>query len=160
LVSSFEAVSTSLRPYADSDFENLHALDRACYPPGIAYSKTMLRWYLRLPGGFCIVAEVEGEIQGFILAETEPPEGHIITLDVAEPLRRTGIGTALTEAAEKMMARRGVSLVGLETATDNEAGVAFWKRRGYRTVGVIPRYYLDRVDAWFMRKAIAGPKET
>ncbi|HLW99126.1 MAG TPA: N-acetyltransferase [Candidatus Acidoferrales bacterium] len=153
-------MSTSLRPFADSDFEKLHSLDRACYRPGIAYSKSMLRWYLRLRGGLCIIAEVEGQIQGFILAETEPPEGHIITLDVAEPFRRTGIGTALTEAAEKMMAGRGVSLVGLETATDNEAGVAFWKMRGYRTVGVIPRYYLDRVDAWFMRKVIAATKET
>jgi ribosomal-protein-alanine N-acetyltransferase len=119
----------------------------------------MLRWYLGLRGGLCIIAEAEDEIQGFILAETDPPEGHIITLDVAEPFRRTGIGTALTEAAEKKMAVRGVSMVGLETATDNETGVAFWKRRGYRTVGVIPRYYLDRVDAWFMRKTIAAPKE-
>ena len=153
-------MSSLLRPYASSDFEALYALDRACYPPGIAYSKNMLRWYLHLRGALCIVAELNGEIQGFILAETEPPEGHIITLDVAEQFRRAGVGTVLTAAAEKMMAQRGVSTVELETATDNEAGVAFWKRHGYRTEGIIPRYYLDRVDAFFMRKALTAPKET
>ena len=153
-------MSSLLRPYTSSDFEALYTLDRACYPPGIAYSKNMLRWYLRLRGGFCIVAETKGEIQGFILVETEPPEGHIITLDVAKQFRRTGIGTALTGEAEKMMAERGVFSVGLETATDNEAGVAFWKSHGYRTEGAIPRYYLDRVDAYSMRKTLAAPKET
>jgi ribosomal protein S18 acetylase RimI-like enzyme len=48
----------------------------------------------------------------------------------------------------------------METATDNGAGVAFWLRRGYRNVSIIPRYYLDRVDAYHMRKTLGAAKET
>lgn len=150
----------TLRLHTASDFDALYALDRACYPPGIAYTKNMLRWFLRVRGAICLVAENAGGIQGFILAEAEPPEGHIITLDVAEHVRRQGLGTALINAAENNLRACGVTIIELETATDNAAGVAFWTRHGYRTVGTIPRYYLDRVDALLMQKKLEPPKET
>jgi ribosomal-protein-alanine N-acetyltransferase len=153
-------VNYALRPYISSDFDALFILDRACYPPGIAYSKSMLRWFLKQPGAICLVAEKAGEIKAFILVEADPPEGHIITLDVAAECRRCGLGTELTLAAENAMAACGVREVELETATDNQAGIAFWARHGYRTVHTIPRYYLDRVDAFCMSKVLAATKET
>jgi ribosomal protein S18 acetylase RimI-like enzyme len=154
-------LSFILRPYAASDFGELLALDHACYPPGIAYSKIMFRWYLNAPGAICLVSEGDaGEVPGFILAESDPPNGHIITLDVAEKARRRGLGTKLTVAVEAELSAHGVANIELETATDNAAGVAFWMRHGYRTVGVIPRYYLDRIDAYHMVKTLDAPKET
>jgi [ribosomal protein S18]-alanine N-acetyltransferase len=151
-------VNVVLRPYDSADFDALFQLDRACYPPGIAYSKSMLRWFLRLRGLICTIAEATGStadsIQGFILAEAEPPRGHIITLDVAQEFRRRGVGTALLHHAEQTAGARGIRLMELETATDNIAGVAFWSRHGYRTIGITPRYYLGRVDAYFMRKKL------
>jgi ribosomal-protein-alanine N-acetyltransferase len=154
------SVKFALRPYDSSDFDALYILDRACYPPGIAYSRSMLRWFLKQPGAICTVAEnAAGQIAAFILAEAEPPLGHIITLDVDAESRRAGLGTKLTVAAEKALAESGVREVELETAVDNAAGIAFWTRRGYRTVGTIPRYYLDRVDALCMTKQLSAPKE-
>jgi len=44
----------------------------------------------------------------------------------------------------------------LETATDNEAGVAFWQRHGYRIEATLKRYYLRRIDAYEMRKILPG----
>lgn len=150
-------MSFTLRPYAASDFTALYELDRDCYPPGIAYSQYMLRWYLRAPGAICLLSESSSkEIQGFILVEAEPPRGHIITLDVAESARRHGLGTQLTSAAESAMAERGVATVELETRADDSIAIAFWQSRGYRAVGRIPRYYLDRIDAHVMRKTL-GP---
>jgi [ribosomal protein S18]-alanine N-acetyltransferase len=148
-----------LRPYISSDFDALFILDRACYPPGIAYSKSMLRWFLKQPGAICLVAENAGEIKGFILVEAEPPAGHIITLDVAAECRRCGLGSELTLAAENAMAVRGVREVELETATDNQPGIAFWARHGYRSFHRLPRYYLNQVDALCMCKVLTAPKE-
>ena len=154
------SVKFALRPYDSSDFDALYTLDRACYPPGIAYSRSMLRWFLKQPGAICIVAEDESaNIKAFVLVEAEAPLGHIITLDVAEECRRAGLGTELTAAAENALAMNGVREVELETAIDNAAGIAFWTRHGYRTVGTIPRYYLDRVDALCMTKFLAASKE-
>jgi ribosomal-protein-alanine N-acetyltransferase len=139
------SVKFALRPYDSSDFDALYTLDRACYPPGIAYSRSMLRWFLKQPGAICVVAESAA--------------GHIITLDVSAESRRKGLGSELTTVAENELAVRGVREVELETAVDNAAGIAFWTRHGYRTVGTIPRYYLDRVDALCMTKVLAAPKE-
>jgi [ribosomal protein S18]-alanine N-acetyltransferase len=153
------SVKFALRPYDSSDFDALYTLDRACYPPGIAYSRSMLRWFLKQPGAICLVAEAAAEIKAFVLVEADPPLGHIVTLDVVAECRRSGIGSQLTVAAENEMALRGVHELELETAIDNAAGIAFWTRHGYRTVGTIPRYYLDRVDALCMTKALSVPKE-
>jgi len=144
--------------YAPNDFEALHALDQTCYPAGISYSRRTLKWFLALPGAGCLVAksaENPTEVLGFIIAEHEGAEGHIITLDVAESSRRSGVGTALLREMEQRLAACGVSRVELETATTNEAGVAFWRHHGYRTHGVIPRYYLGRLDAYAMSKKLA-----
>jgi ribosomal-protein-alanine N-acetyltransferase len=152
------SVKFALRPYDSSDFDALYTLDRACYPPGIAYSRSMLRWFLKQAGAVCIVAEnADALIKAFVLVEADPPLGHIITLDVAVECRRSGLGTELTVAAENALRTNGVREVELETAIDNAAGIAFWTRHGYRTVGTIPRYYLDRLDALYMTKVLAAP---
>jgi ribosomal protein S18 acetylase RimI-like enzyme len=148
----------SLRLFVSSDFDALYALDRDCYPSGIAYSKRELRWYLAQPGAICFVAEANGAIAGFILADSEPPLGHIITIDVAEAHRRRGVGTLLLRAEERALFGCGVRAVEIETATNNEAGIQFWYGHKYRALGVVPGYYLGRIDAILMRKDLIEAK--
>ncbi len=150
----------TFRAHEPRDFTALLRLDQGCFPPGIAYSKMMLRYFLKLPSADGTVAEDSGKIVGFILTEENPPLAHVITLDVAEPHRRQGVGSALLAESEKNLALRGVRTILLETATDNEAGVAFWKRHGYRIEATLKRYYLRRVDAYEMRKILPGAGET
>jgi ribosomal-protein-alanine N-acetyltransferase len=148
----------TLRDYSPSDFETLYEIDQACYQRGIAYSRRMLRWYLNLPGAFCVVAEAgtqdKSSIAGFIIAQAHRTEAYIITIDVLQIHRRTGVGTALLLEAEHQLAMMGVRHVELQTATSNEAGVAFWLRHGYRSSGVTRGYYLGRIDAYNMSKEL------
>lgn len=143
-----------VREYTGADFEALYAIDQACYPPGIAYTRRVLRWFLALDGAIRRVAERDGRIAGFILALDEGDSGHIITLDVLRAHRRQGIGSLLLTSAERELAARGVRQVELETATDNHAAVAFWQKHGYRTCAVLPRYYLGQHDAFWMAKQL------
>lgn len=145
-----------LRPYRRDDFEALFRLDRECYPPGIAYTRRMLRWFLAQPGAFCLVAEAEAALAGFLIADAQDDAGHIITLDVAAAWRRRGIGSQLVEEAERQMAAAGVVQVEIETATEDPVAVAFWHSRGYRTGGVIPKYYLGVHDAYWMVKTLSN----
>ena len=55
---------------------------------------------------------------------------------------------------EKHFRFHEVQSVLLETAVDNESGIAFWERHGYRTEAVLKRYYLGKVDAYEMRKRL------
>jgi ribosomal-protein-alanine N-acetyltransferase len=146
----------TIRPYQARDFAALYKLDQSCFIPGISYSKWVLQYYLRLPGVECQVAIDAKSIVGFVLGEANPPLGHIITLDVAESYRRFGIGTALLSELEKTFAFRGVRSVLLETAVDNESGIAFWQRHGYCTKAVLKRYYLQKIDAYEMRKKLVA----
>jgi ribosomal-protein-alanine N-acetyltransferase len=149
-------MALTLRSYEPHDFAALHKLDQACFPAGISYSKTTLRYFLKLASSDCVVAVEEGQIAGFILSEENPPLAHIVTLDVAEKHRRHGVGTALLQKLEANLAARGVRSILLETATENESAVAFWQRHGYRIEATLKRYYLGRADAYEMRKLLRG----
>jgi len=145
----------TLRSYEPHDFAAL--LDQACFVAGISYSRTTLRYFLTLAAADCVVALEGNHISGFVLSEENPPLAHIITLDVAEKMRRNGIGTALLQQLESNLSARGVRSVLLETAIDNEAAVAFWQRHGYRIEATLKRYYLGRLDAYEMRKRLQPP---
>jgi ribosomal-protein-alanine N-acetyltransferase len=147
-------MSLTLRTYEQHDFGALHRLDQSCFPPGIAYSRMTLHYFLSLSSANCVVALEGRKTVGFILTEENPPLGHTITLDVAPDHRRHGIGSALLAENEKTLAQHGVRHILIETAIDNQAAVAFWQRHGYRIEAVLKRYYLGRLDAYEMRKIL------
>jgi len=144
-----------IRTYRRDDFESLYRLDQECYPPGIAYSRAALRMFLMQPGAQAFVAEEAGQAVGFVLVEQfGADQGHVITLDVRADCRRRGVGTALLAEAEQWLAKRGVRRVYLETAVDNQAGIAFWEHAGYCRRTLLRGYYLERVDAYGMEKEL------
>jgi ribosomal-protein-alanine N-acetyltransferase len=152
-------VSIAVRQSDPKDFPALFKLDQKCFPPGIAYSKTMLKHFLTQPGAESLVAVDDKTIVGFLLTEENPPLGHVMTLDVAEPYRRKGIASLLLIESEANMYFRGVRTMLLETAITNEAGVAFWQRHGYRIEAVLKNYYPGHLDAYEMRKRLPVMRE-
>ena len=152
----------TLRDYSATDLETLYEIDQACYPRGIAYSRRMLRWYLNQRGALCIVAQSKAKgdppVLGFIVAHTFGDKGYIVTIDVLGAHRRSGVGSALIEKTERKLADMGVRYVELQTATNNEAGVAFWRQHGYRSTGVTRGYYLGHIDAYEMLKELEQPR--
>jgi [ribosomal protein S18]-alanine N-acetyltransferase len=147
-------VALTTRAYRKTDFTVIYALDQECFPPGISYSKWTLRYYLNLPAAICLLAEDDGQLAGFILAESIPPMAHIITLDISPEHRRKSVGSLLLGEVERHFLKRKIESVLLQTAVNNEAGIAFWQHHGYRTEAVLKRYYLGRIDAFEMRKSL------
>ena len=148
-----------LRAYQPDDFDALYKLDQSCFPRGIAYSKTTLRYFLALSSAECLLAVERDDIAGFILSEVDGALAHIITLDVAEAHRRSGVGTMLLDAAENSLATKGGRTVFLETAVNNHAAVNFWLRHGYIKEGILKRYYLNRIDGYEMRKTLPSAQK-
>ena len=150
-----------VRRYEESDFETVYAIDQLCYIPEIAYSRAELRWYLALAGAQCWVAETlktkraPQTIAGFIVTTSRGARGHILTIDVLEKFRRSGVASALLRRAETELEKRGTRETWLETATDNEPAIAFWRDRGYLMRGRLPHYYPNGVDAFAMSKVLA-----
>jgi ribosomal-protein-alanine N-acetyltransferase len=149
-----------IRPAAREDLDALFLLDQACFRPGIAYSKTELRYFLFHPRSVSIVAEDESGIAGFAIVEYLLEEGrrvgHIITIDVPAAHRRTGVGRLLMESLLDSCRETETPAVRLEVAIDNEAAIAFYQRLGFTQTGRMRGYYMGKLDALAMRMALTS----
>lgn len=158
--------SLRLRPARREDLDALLELDRACFRPGIAYSRTELRYFLFHARSVSIVAEDEDGIAGFAIVEFHFEKGqrtgHIITIDVAEAQRRRGVGRLLMDALLERCREAEAVRLRLEVAVDNAAAIAFYERLGFTETGRIPGYYMGKLDAMTMGlavQAIAPPAD-
>ncbi len=145
----------TLRDYRAADFDALCAIDRQCFPPGIAYSRGEIAATVEHPGAIVVVAEDAGKLAGFVMAmPMDGKRGHIITIDVLAQHRQCGLGTRLMDEAHARLLAAGKRRVTLETAVDNIAAIRFYEKLGYKTVRRLEGYYLRRLDAWQMAKEL------
>jgi ribosomal protein S18 acetylase RimI-like enzyme len=162
-------VQFRIRQFKKADFETLWQIDQACFDPQLAYSQRELAFYMRRPGSFTLVADriaapANGKarvavatlrILGFIVAEARGQAGHIITIDVVAEARRSGVGTALLQAAEEQLLQSGAAAIALETPVDNSAAIRFYKQKGYFVEKTVAGYYANQMDALIMTKELA-----
>jgi ribosomal-protein-alanine N-acetyltransferase len=169
-------VSFTIRDFQPADFDTLWRIDQACFPPGISYSRTELKAYMRRRGSFTLVAAANPDsgsslgkdkkpsppidstntaVAGFIVAEAaNRGSGHIITIDVVPQARHLGVGSLLLRAAEDRLRAARCRAVELETAVDNVSALSFYKRHGYSVIRTYPRYYSNGVDALILTKEL------
>jgi [ribosomal protein S18]-alanine N-acetyltransferase len=168
------SVSFAIRDFRLDDFDTLWRIDQICFPAGISYSRTELRFYMRRRSSFTLVAEggrngddaasgraeenslpAAGGVVGFIVAEAGArARGHIITIDVIPAARRSGVGSVLLRAAEDRLVCLKCTVVELETAVDNVSALSFYKRHCYSVIRTAPRYYSNGVDALVLEKSL------
>lgn len=67
---------------------------------------------------------------------TVPDCPELTNLQVHEARRRSGVGTALIEAAEELVRARGFSRIGVEVADDNPKAAKLYARLGYADTGL------------------------
>lgn len=140
-------------PFKTADLETLYKIDQECFPPGISYSREELTRFIRHRLAKTWVAHSENEIVGFLVLGREPQKvGHIVTIDVVEGRRGTGVGKALMKTAEDWAQFQGLGILYLETADDNRVAQKFYIAHGYNKVEEIPNYYPNHSTAWVMVK--------
>lgn len=88
-----------------------------------------------------------GRVVGFAAWADLAGEAHVLNVAVAADWQRRGIGGALLDAALDAVAAAGIDAVTLEVRRSNAAGLALYRRRGFASAGVRPRYYPDGEDA-------------
>ncbi len=149
----------TLRKVERADVDGLFQLDQQCFAPGIAYSRAEMLRFVSGPHAISLLAEsASGALVGFIIAEMRRKGdmrlGHIVTIDVAESMRRKGLGRALLFAVEKRLREMGIGQVRLEVAVNNLGAQAFYEQEQFARIGRIEGYYADRTDAFVMEKTL------
>jgi ribosomal-protein-alanine N-acetyltransferase len=139
---------TAIRGITAADLPVLAALHARSFPE--AWDQKSLADLIAAPGTVGLIAEPD---QGFILIRTVADEAEILTICVAERVRRSGVGGALLRAAAGRAAEAGAGTMFLEVVADNEPAKALYNRHGFAAVGVRYAYYRGR-DALIMRAGL------
>ena len=142
-----------IRKHEPREFERLYEIDHTSFPADIAYSHLELQYYTRSRKCRTLVADVDGEVLGFVIGQSEPRRlGHIITIEVMPHMQRQQIGTRLLEEIEDWLWGRGASVIYLETAIDDAGARGFYERHNYFVVERLAGYYAASLDAFLMMK--------
>ena len=150
-----------IRNAAPADFDTLAAIDRECFPLGVAYEVWELEHYMSRPGARTLVAELDDETAGFLLMDIQPHRSSatLVTLDVVARYRRSGVGSALLGRSEQFLSEGRVCRYKLQVDTTNRVALGFYERHGFHTVRTLPAYYANGADAYLMEKVIGRSEE-
>jgi ribosomal protein S18 acetylase RimI-like enzyme len=87
---------------------------------------------------YCLVAESEGKVVGFILATTVEKEGtawkrygYLSWIGVDETFQRTNLGIRLYRNLERRFKKDGVRMIIADTDAENEPAISFFKAIGF-----------------------------
>lgn len=146
----------SLRDYRSEDLNELLRIDQHCFESGIAYSRAEMQRFLAVKGAKAFIAEAESQTAGFIIVHYVAKQnvGHIITIDVLPHFQRIKTGSALMGRGERWLIGKRVQAIFLEVAVDNDAAIRFYKKFGYSTLEILPRYYMNKTDGMLMGKRL------
>ena len=107
---------TLIRHAVTRDFQSLLEIDEASFPGGVAYDAAELAYFMNRHGAETIVAELDGTIMAFLIMEVHRTHrtATIVTLDVRETHRRTGLGSELLKRSEEILTDYGVEAYDLQ----------------------------------------------
>jgi ribosomal-protein-alanine N-acetyltransferase len=144
-----------IQDFQMEDLEMLHAIDRVCFPPGIAFSRAELLTQLQHPQSITRVAARTGRILGFVSARMDAGAGaHIITLDVVPEARRMGIGRDLMSELHAVMKAKHIKIAVLEVGVSNLPARRLYEGMAYRYLELLSGYYNGLEDAYRMVRLV------
>jgi len=122
-----------IRPYRDSDFDDLVALWGHCdllRPWNDPASD--IRRCLESPGSALFVADTSEGLAGSVMCGSDGHRGWLYYLAVSPSLRLGGIGRRLMACGEEWLQGRGVPKVQLMIRAGNESAQQFYEKLGYQ----------------------------
>jgi len=114
-------------------------LHRACFYKG--WTEKDFQDFLRDPLVFGLKIQKEDTFCGYILWREIDHEAEILTLVIAPPFQRKGLGNHLLKALLTYLKEKKISKLFLEVAEDNKAAQSFYLRNGFTLLGTRPKYY-------------------
>ena len=152
--------SFQVRAFKADDLNRVMEINFECLPEN--YSAYFYREFASSYPDTFLVAESDGEIQGYIMCRVERGFSktrsfstarllHVVSIAVREPYRRRGMARALMdEAMKRGVASYKATECYLEVRIGNDAAIGFYEKLGFAKVKRNYRYYLDGEDAWVM----------
>lgn len=129
------------------DLTRMVEIERACFPPDLAYLRSELYHFLRAKNATALVAEDREtrKMAGFVIVSWRKgcKVGYVQTIDVDPAERGNGLGRMLIETAERVMAERGLTTSILQVYLRNNTALLLYLKEGYTIRRVRSKYYLN-----------------
>jgi ribosomal-protein-alanine N-acetyltransferase len=140
----------------------MHALDLQCFAPPFRFSRRAMRSFAEAAGAITLLAESAGQLAGFAIVQLESHSAphdrctaYVVTLDVAPPHRRLGLGRRLMQQMETRAAAAGAEIMALHVFPGNPAAVSLYQSLAYQRSEIAPDFYAPGLDALLYRKPLA-----
>ncbi len=152
-MTSGEDPGPAFRRMREADLPRVMEIERAAFSH--PWSEEMVRRELGHEFSTVLLATEgsEGAVQGFAVVWLVHDELHVLNVAVAPGARRRGLARAILDRVEGQGREQGARVAMLEVRRGNGPAIALYRSRGYREVGIRPRYYAeDGEDALVMDK--------
>ncbi len=148
-----------LRALVADDVPRVAEIERQLFGPS-AWTEAMLAGELRAPGRWYLAATAGDEVVGYAGLWFDGDVTQVMTIGVAAPVQRQGVGAALLAALVERSRELGATGVLLEVRVDNAPAMALYEQFGFTVLARRRRYYQpEDVDAWTMRLDLGtGPE--
>jgi len=122
-----------IRPYESKDHAQVVALWSKVFKDDPPWNEpaSMIRRKLTVQPELFLVAVIDGQVVGTVMAGFDGVRGWIHHLAVRGSHRRQGIASSLMRAAEKGLAIAGCPKVNLQVRATNSKVIAFYRSLGY-----------------------------
>lgn len=147
--------TVAIRELLPADLEEAYILDQTCFEDGIAYTRGQIRDFLTREGAIALAADAEeGRLAAFAIGHVAGSRGHVVTIDIAAPYRRHGLGRRMLSELKARMGAAGAREVRLEVDKRNTAAIRFYERMGFRSTRTLPDYYGAGLDGLRMTRRL------
>jgi len=131
-------------PMTEDDLDEVMQIERTSFR--VPWTPGMFKQDLEFPLARCLAARVgsaEKKIAGYVLCWFVADEVHVTNIAVRKDLRKQGVATRLLEEALRQARRELMLYCTLEVRVSNEAAKGFYRKLGFESRGVRPKYYSD-----------------
>jgi len=135
--------SIRIRRFIPDDVERLKEIEEASIR-FLTPLSSLLYFYEVPPEGF-LVAEIDGEIIGYVIGNMETDlEGHILAIAVDPNHKGQGGGTELMRAIINILKDKGAARVRVELKLHNTDAKQFYSSLGFKESHIAKGYYRMR----------------
>jgi ribosomal protein S18 acetylase RimI-like enzyme len=141
-----------IRPATDGDLNFVRRLSNQVFSVFGDYDEMVPHWISNPECVSAVYVKDGSQPLGFVVLSLSI--GEILAIAVIPESQRRGIGSALLHYMEFLAIQRGLKMLLLHTAQENEAAQAFFGKAGFEVIGDQDNYYPKGQTALVMSKAI------
>lgn len=142
-----------IRGAEQRDVDAIHGIEVESFP--VPWRREFFENELSASGRLCLVAVRKARVIAYVFAMSVFEEMHINKIAVTAAERRQGVADVLMARCTELARQGGVTLMTLEVRKSNAGAQDFYRRLGFESSYLRPRYYPDGEAAVIMTRAMS-----